>query len=165
MARIIFAALILLALFAQIAVLPSIDTFRVLPNFPLVMLLVWSSIRGIREGLFWAFGIGLLLDILAIDPLGSNGLAFLAAVLLGGLSARQFVRSRLISTVVLAVIATVLHGVVILMVRNAEGGAMPLNSIVRPLLSQAMLNAILVLPCYWIAGMLKRGDRMVMRHA
>ena len=165
MARIFFAALVLLALFAQIAVLPSINTFRVLPNLPLVLLLVWSSIRGIREGLFWAFGIGLLLDILALDPLGSNGLAFLAVVLLGGLGARRFFSSRLIFPVVLAVIATVFHGLVILIVRNAEGGATPLSSIIRPVLSQAILNAILVPPCYWIAGMFGRGDRMVMRHA
>ncbi len=71
MARITFAALILLALFAQIAVMPSIEPFRVLPNVPLVLLLVWSSIRGVREGLFWAFGLGLLYDMLALDPLGS----------------------------------------------------------------------------------------------
>jgi rod shape-determining protein MreD len=165
MARIFFAALILSALFAQIVLLPSINTFRVLPNLPLVLLLVWSSRRGIREGLFWAFGIGLLLDILSLDPLGSNGLAFLVVVLLGALASRRLFSSKVVFLVVLAVFATVLHGMVVSMVRNAEGGATPLSAIIRPLLSQAMLNAILVLPCYWIAGLFGRGDRMVMRHA
>lgn len=165
MARILFAALILSALFAQIALLPTIDAFRVLPNVPLVLLLVWSATRGIREGLFWAFGIGLLLDILSIDPLGSNGLALLVVVLLGGLSARRIFSSKVMFLIALAALATVLHGTVILMVRNAEGGATPIGAVIRPLVSQAVLNAILVPPCYWILSLFSRGDRLVMRHA
>ena len=85
MARIFFASLLLIALFVQIAVMPTIEPFRVLPSVPLVLLLVWSSIRGIREGLFWAFGLGLFYDILALDPMGSNGLAFMVVALLGGI--------------------------------------------------------------------------------
>jgi len=164
MARITFAAVIMLALFAQIAVMPSIEPFRVLPNVPLVLLLVWSSIRGVREGLVWAFALGLLYDILALDPLGSNGLAFLGVALLGGLAARRFFSSKLVFPIALAIVATMLHGFIMLIVRNAEGGSTPIGSIIRPVFSQALLNAILVPPCYWIAGFVGR-DRMVMRHA
>lgn len=164
MARLFFASLLLLAVFGQIAVMPSIEPVQVLPNVPLVLLLVWSSIRGVREGLFWAFGLGLLYDILAIDPLGSNGLALLGVVLLGGLSARRFFHSKLIFPIVLAIVATMLHGFVMLLVRNMEGGGAPVSAIIRPVFSQALLNAILVPPCYWIAGLMSR-DRMVMRHA
>lgn len=164
MARLFFASLLLLAVFAQVAVMPSIEPFRVFPNVPLVLLLVWSSIRGIREGLVWAFALGLLYDILALDPLGSNGLALLGVVLLGGLSARRFFNSKLIFPVALAVVATVLHGFIMLVLRNTEGGAAPVSSIIRPVFSQAILNAILVPPCYWIAGLASR-DRMAMRHA
>lgn len=164
MARIVFASLLLIALFAQIAVMPAIEPFRVLPSIPLVLLLVWSSMRGIREGLVWAFGLGLLYDILALDPMGSNGLAFMGVALLGGLAARRFFSSKIIFPVALAIVATVLHGVVILIVRNAEGGSTPVASILRPVFSQALLNAILVPPCYWIVGLVGR-DRMVTRHA
>ena len=164
MARIFFASLLLIALFVQIAVMPTIEPFRVLPSIPLVLLLVWSSIRGIREGLFWAFGLGLLYDILALDPMGSNGLAFMGVALLGGLAARRFFSSKLIFPIALAIVATMLHGIVMLLVRNAEGGSTPIGSIIRPVFSQALLNAILVPPCYWIAGFVGR-DRMVMRHA
>ncbi len=164
MSRIVFAALILLALFAQIAVMPSIEPFRVLPNVPLVLLLVWSSKRGVREGLFWAFGLGLLYDILALDPMGSNGIAFMGVALLGGLAARRFFSSKLIFPIGIAILATILHGMVMLIVRNVEGGSTPLGSILRPVISQALLNAILVPPAYWIIGLMGR-DRMVMRHA
>lgn len=164
MARFVFASLLVLAVFAQIAVMPAVESFQILPNLPLVLLFVWSSIRGVREGLAWAFGLGLLYDILALDPLGSNGLALLVVVLLGGLSARRFFHSRLVFPILLVIVATVLHGVVMLVVRNTEGGAAPMGAIVRPVFAQAMLNAILVPPCYWLAGMVGR-DRMVMRHA
>lgn len=164
MARFVFASLLVLAVFAQIAVMPAVESFQILPNLPLVLLFVWSSIRGVREGLAWAFGLGLLYDILALDPLGSNGLALLVVVLLGGLSARRFFHSRLVFPILLVIVATVLHGVVMLVVRNTEGGAAPIGAIIRPVFAQAMLNAILVPPCYWLAGMVGR-DRMVMRHA
>jgi hypothetical protein len=88
----------------------------------------------------------------------------LVVVLLGGLSARRFFHSRLVFPILLVIVATVLHGVVMLVVRNTEGGAAPMGAIVRPVFAQAMLNAILVPPCYWLAGMVGR-DRMVMRHA
>ena len=164
MARIVFAAVMLLAVFAQIVVMPSIEPFRVIPNVPLVLLLVWSSIRGVREGLVWAFGLGLLYDILALDPLGSNGIAFMVVALLGGLAARRFFSSKLIFPIALALVATVLHGVVMVIVRHAEGGGASTGPLFRPVFSQALLNAILVPPCYWIAGLGGR-DRMVMRHA
>jgi rod shape-determining protein MreD len=164
MARLFFATLLLLALFAQIAVMPAVESFQILPNVPLVLLFVWSSVRGVREGLAWAFGLGLLYDILAIDPLGSNGLALLVVVLLGALSARRFFHSKLVFPIVLVVVATMLHGFVMLLVRNTEGGAAPVGAFIRPVFAQALLNAILVPPCYWIVGLAGR-DRMVMRHA
>jgi rod shape-determining protein MreD len=163
MARFLFALLLVAAALFQATVLPSLGVLAVLPDVTLVLLLVWSALRGVPEGLAWAFGLGLLLDVIALDPFGANGLALRGVSLLGGLARRRFFHSNLIVPIFVAVAATFVHAVVLLLIRSAEGTGLPLASVARIVLLQALLNSIFVPPLYLIAGMMDR--RMVTSHA
>jgi rod shape-determining protein MreD len=163
MARTLFALILVFAALVQATVLPSMNLLAVLPDVTLVLLLVWSALRGIPEGLFWAFGLGLLLDVIALDPFGANGLALLGVAVLGGLARRRFFHSNLIVPIVVAAAATFVHAVVLLLIRSGEGGGLPLAAVMRVVFLQALLNSIFVPPLYLIAGMMDR--RLVPSHA
>jgi rod shape-determining protein MreD len=163
MARIFFACLLVFAALVQATVLPSLNVLAILPDVTLVLLLVWSALRGIPEGVVWAFGLGLLLDVIALDPFGANGLALIGVAVLGGLARRRFFHSNLIVPIVVAVAATFVHALVLLLVRSAEGSSLPLASVMRVVFLQALLNSIFVPPLYLLAGTMDR--RVVASHA
>jgi len=138
-------------------VLPEVLPIEIAPGPVLVLIFLWSAKRGVQEAAFWAFGIGMLLDLLALDPLGANGLALLGAVLLGVASRRRFFQSGLVVPIVLAMVATVLYGVILLGLRGAiDGAAVPPESALRVILPQALLNGLLVPLLYPISGWLGR---------
>ena len=163
MARIIFAVCLLFAALFQATVLPALDIIEVLPDITLVLLLVWSALRGPAEGMLWAFGLGLFIDILALDPLGTNALALLGVALLGGVSRRRFFHNTLIFPLLLAGAATMVHALVLLLIRSGEGAGLPISSVFRLIFLQALLNSMFVPPLYVIAGWMER--RMVTNRA
>ena len=71
---------------ASVGWFASSELLGIFPDVTLVIILVWSAVRGVRDGLIWAFLVGILLDTLALDPLGGNALALLPVVLLAALS-------------------------------------------------------------------------------
>lgn len=156
MARLIFALLIATAALSQATIFPSLHLLGVLPNVVLVLLLAWCAMRGTAEGLFWVFGTGLLLDVLALDPLGTNGLSLLVVALMAGQARRRFFHSGLVFPIVLAMVATMIHALVLLLLRSNEGGGMPLASAFRLVVLQALLNSLLVPPIYLVAGWMDR---------
>lgn len=156
MARVLFAAALLLAALAQAALLPASGAM-VLPNLVLVLLLVRGALRGVGEVLLWIAGAGLLLDVLALDPIGLNGLALLPVGVIGALARRRFFQSGVLFPMLLAVGATVAHAIVLAGLRAVLGdGAIPLPGAGRLVLLQALLNALLVPPAYWLVAWLHR---------
>jgi rod shape-determining protein MreD len=154
-----------LAAFAllQATLFPGISFVSVLPDVTLVIVLVWSAVRGIQEGLAWAFALGILLDTLALDPLGANALALLPAVLLGSMTSDRFFHSGLIVPVLATIAATFLHGILLLLVRSAGGASLELAAVGRLVLWQSLLNVVIVPPVYLFASLAQRPPAM--RHA
>lgn len=155
MARTTFGALLVFAAFAQAAMLPELLPIEIVPGPVLVLIFLWSARLSMREAAFWAFGAGILLDLLALDPLGANGLALLGAVLLGTASRRRFFQSALVVPIVLAMAASLLYGLMVLGLRSAvDGVALQPAGALRVLVPQALLNGLLVPVLYPIAGWL-----------
>ena len=157
-ARPLFALLLATAALTQATILPALAPVGVLPNLVLVLLLVWSALRGTGEGLLWVFGAGVLLDVLAMDPLGTNGLALLVVALLAGPARRRFFHSGMVFPLLLALLATVVHALALSLLRGlGDGGAaLPAAAVARLTFLQALLNALLVPPLYLIAGWVDR---------
>ena len=154
MARLFFALLVGVGALAQATILPALGPLGVLPNLVLVLLLIWSAWRGTKEGLLWVFGTGLLLDLLALDALGTNGLALLVTAVLAGPARRRFFHSGMVVPLLLTIGATVVHGLVLMLLRGyqTDGGLMPVTAMLRLTALQALLNALLVPPFYVIAS-------------
>jgi rod shape-determining protein MreD len=163
MSRLLFGLMLAFVVLLQAAVFPAIESIQVMPDLTLALLLVWSALRGTPEGLLWAFGVGIMMDVLAMDRLGTNGLALLGVALLGGLSRRRFFHNTLIFPIFLVVVATFLHAVVLLLLRSSAGAGAQVGAAMRLVFLQALLNVIFLPPLYLIAGWMER--RIALSHA
>jgi rod shape-determining protein MreD len=165
MGRLFFALLLVTSAMFQATLLPSLGILTILPDITLVLLLVWSAMKGVPEALFWAFGLGLLMDVIALDRFGANALALISVAVLGGLARRRLFHSNLIVPIVIAVVATFVHAMILLLIRSSDGSGLPLASIMRIVFLQALLNSILVPPLYLIAGVMDRWIEPSRSHA
>ncbi len=156
MASVVLALSLIFFAFMQATVFPNSDLIGIFPDVTLVIILVWSAVRGVRDGLIWAFLVGILLDTLALDPLGANALALLPVVLLGALSGRAFFQSNLIVPILACVIATFLHALVLLLVRSAGGTSVSFAPLLRIIMLQTILNVMIVPPIYLIGSLAQR---------
>ncbi len=160
MSTVIVSLVLAVAAVLQAVVLPELSASTIFPDFTLVIVLIWSAVRGTQEGLIWAFGAGILLDTLALDPLGGNALALLPAVLLGGMTAQRFFNSVLIVPVLAVIVATFFHTVLLLLIRSSGGSGLELSAVGRLFVNQAFLNIILVPPTYLFASMAQKPPAM-----
>ncbi len=118
MARLLFGLLIVFTALVQATVMPRLNPLPVAPDFVLVFLFVWSGSRSLRESLFWVFFTGILLDILAIDPLGTNALALIGVPLLAGLARQRVLQANILIPMALIGITTVIHGLLLGLLRG-----------------------------------------------
>lgn len=136
MTRILFGLVLFFTALVQATVLPRVNPISMSPDLVLVMLFLWSSSHGLRESLAWIFFTGLLLDVLALDAFGSNGLALLTVVLLSGSGRRRFFHFNIVVPILMVFVATIAHGVVISVLRGAPPG--------WPLVLQGLMHAVLL---------------------
>lgn len=136
MARLIFGFVLFTMVFAQATIVPALNPLTVPPDFVLLMLFLVAAFRGTREGLAWLFIAGIVTDVIAMDPLGANGLAMLPAVVLAGPARERMFQSTVLIPIAMTVVATLLHGGIICLIR----GVMP--DITIPL--QALMHAVII---------------------
>ncbi len=156
MIRLLFALLLITIAIAQSTVLASIGWLGIAPNVVLVLVLVMSTRYGVREGIVWAFGAGLMLDLLALEPLGSNGLALLPVALVGALAQRPMLQSGLLLTMLMVLVATVAHFSVASVIDTLTGGGYSFGISIRLGLVTAFLNSLVVPPLYGLVVLLDR---------
>lgn len=154
MARVLYALVMFAAAIFQATVIGRFSPIEIQPDITLVLLLVWCANTGTAEGLTWAFGLGILTDVLALDALGTNPLALLPVALLAAASRKRLFHSKLLFPILLTVAATLIHAVVLLLLRSGAVGDVPLATIFRLVFLQSLLNSIIVPPLALFASLL-----------
>lgn len=146
MARVIFGFILFSMVFAQATIIPALNPLSVSPDIVLLMLFTVTLYAGVREGLAWLFVAGILTDVLAIDPLGSNGLALLPAVVLVEPARLPVFRANLLIPIVLAMAATLVHGLIQSLIR----GIMPDITLLLQTLMHAVLFPLIYILFRWL---------------
>jgi rod shape-determining protein MreD len=141
--RLILALAIGVATLLQAAVLPQIAALQVRPNLVLVLILLWSIARGLREGALWAAATGIALDLITIAPLGTHALPLLSVAAIGEANRTPRFRLGLLQPMLAAFVATLVHDLILLVVQGAGFGAV--LTLIRLSLLAGLLN-FLVLP-------------------
>ncbi len=152
MSRLAFALILIIASILQASFLPAVGILELSPNFVLVLLLIWSSNYGIEEGLIWAFFLGIWLDLLTLDPLGTQSIALMTVAVVGGSIQGRFFRSGAILPVVAVVVATITYYLTRLLLDVLSGDPVALVGSMRIVLISSLLNVLVVPLAY--AGLL-----------
>ena len=155
-----YAAIPLMAVLAvlQTAVLPRFPIAGLEPQLVFLVALAWGLLRGLEEGLVWAFIAGLWIDLFSMTPLGLSSLALVAMAFLASLSEGRVWRSHIILPLAVALIASVGYHAISAAVLFLSGNAVDWLTVARQvLLPSALLNAALILPIYafvrWLHGL------------
>lgn len=139
----------------QTTFLARIDVLGARPNLMLLVVLVWTVVRGIDEGLIWAFVGGLLLDLLSGGPLAGMALALLAAAYLAGQSLVEGMGSQAVRLVILTVLGALVYHVVLLFVLDWSGHTVDWGfSLLRVAGPSVLLNGalapVVLAPLNWL---------------
>lgn len=160
--RVLFGVLLLAAALVQATFLPALGLLAVGPDLALIFLLIWSATHGVREGLWWAFGLGIWLDLLTLDPLGAHVLPLLVVALIGGAAQGRLFRSGIILPMLAVIGASLASHLVAQLIDVARGEGMAALGLLRLAVTTAFLNALLV-PLAWLVLLLV--DRFIPRRA
>lgn len=149
--------LLALVILAQGTLLARVHFFGAHPDLLLVVVVCWSLIHGVTEGLLLAFFGGLGLDIIAGAPLGGTALALMPTTFFGTVSRNSVFMNHALLPVALVLLATPLHGLIVLLLQQVRGAPVDwAGSALRVVLPALALNGLLTLLVFpllrWLAG-------------
>lgn len=148
--RILFGLLLFSTALVQATFLPALNWLEIIPDFALVFLLIWSATHGPREGIAWAFALGLWLDFLTLDRLGTHGIALLAVAVIGGATRGRLFRSGMVLPLLAVLVATLAFNLVMLILDGLGGEPVYVAGALRIASVAALLNALLVPLAYGV---------------
>lgn len=118
MMRLVFGLFLFSLVFAQATFIPRMNPFPITPDLALVVLFFWLTTRSLRESLFWIFVVGIVMDVLAMDPLGVHALAMLPlAALAYPLKMRPW-QFHVFSVMALVLLGSLLSGALLSVLRG-----------------------------------------------
>lgn len=160
--RLLFGTLLVVLAMLQATLFPVLSPLGITPNLVLVAILLWSATRDPREGLLWAFSIGMFLSLLTLTPLGIDALGLAPVVVVGWFSYSRFFRSGPVFPVLMAVVASLASDLVLALAAPLYGGIISLTGALRVGLVGALLNTLAVPPLFGIIYLL---DTWIERNA
>lgn len=155
-----YVAIPLMAVLAvlQTAVLPRFPIAGLEPQLVFLVALAWGLLRGLEEGLVWAFIAGLWLDLFSITPLGLSSLAFMAAVAGPVLLQGVLPPRRLPVAALMAALGTLVYLLFYAVALGLLGHGLSAAGWAG-LLPIALLHAVLILPIYLLLQTIVRVTR------
>ena len=148
----------LLLAVVQTAVVPHFPILGLIPQLSFLVALAWGLLRGMNEGLVWAFVGGLLLDLFSVAPLGVTSLSFMLAILAVVWIENAMPADRFFIPVIMAAVATIIYLLVYFIFLRLLGYPTSLQG-AAALLPTAVLHGLLILPVYWLLYYLDRAFR------
>ena len=140
---------VLVAVVAQVSVLPEFSIFGVQPNLVIALLVAWIAVRPQREAFFLIPAAGFLLGLMGSQPVGLAMLAFAPLILMTEVPQLRVVDSELLPALVLAGAATLVYETTILLTLAVRGEPIDwLVSVLDVLVPAAIASVLLLLPVY-----------------
>lgn len=149
MSNSIYIAIPLMALLSliQTAILPRVPVFGVVPQLLFLVALAWGLLRGLEQGLIWAFIAGIFVDLFSLTPMGLSSLAYMIAIGPVILLQNVLPPRRLLVAALLAMLASAIYLMVYFVTLRFFNLGMSLDTLLE-MLPVALLHGILILPVY-----------------
>ncbi len=134
---------------AQTAVLPRFPIVGLIPQLPFLVALSWGLLRGVNEGIVWAFIGGLCLDLFSVGPLGVTALAYMLAILAVIWIENAMPANRFFLPIIMAALATLIYLFIYLFLLQLLGHQISMQ-VVTGISSTVILHGALILPIFWL---------------
>jgi rod shape-determining protein MreD len=139
----------------QCTLVPHFGVRGVVPSIVLIAVIDWGILRGMDEGLIWAFLGGLSLDVFSGWPIGTNTVALVVVTSVVSLGEGTFMRTHSLVPIATVLGATVLYyGICLFILQSTQQSVdwpSALRSIVLPIaLYNAVLNVFGFRLCEWL---------------
>ena len=142
-----FPLMIVLAVL-QTAVFSRLPILNNVPQIILLASISWGLLRGVTEGVVWAFIGGFILDLFTIAPMGLTAVSYITAVFVTIWLQESLPQSRFFTPLVLAGLGTIIAAIVYQLGARLLGYAFSIQTLTS--LPQAiLLNIIVMMPMYW----------------
>jgi rod shape-determining protein MreD len=129
---------------SQTVLVSRVDLWGGRPDLMLLIVLVWSVVRGMNEGLVWGLIGGLIIDLISGGPLGATTLALLVVAFMAGEPWGLGVGAPVIRLLILTFICVIVYHLVLLAVLGWTGYAVDWGwALLRVAAPSALLNAVL----------------------
>jgi rod shape-determining protein MreD len=149
---VLFSAAIL-----QTTVMPRFALWGVRPDLMLLVVVSWSLLRGTKEGLQWALGGGLLLDLLSGGPFGAATLSLALSSVVASLGEVTVSRGTAWLPVAASLMATALYDLTYMLVLQLAGRPVLWGlGLARVIVPSMALNGLATYPTYWTLRWLNR---------
>jgi rod shape-determining protein MreD len=121
----------------------------IIPGLMLITVVNWGILRGMDEGMLWAFIGGLCLDVFSGWPFGTNTVALVIVASLVSLGESTFMRSHALLPLLTVFAATILFYLVALFILESTHHPVDWITALRVgVLPAAVYNAVLNIPLF-----------------
>jgi rod shape-determining protein MreD len=152
--------ILLVAVILQSTIVPEIRIGSGGPDLILMLVLSWTLLAGIEEGVYWAIVGGILQDLINGVPTGTSALALVVAAFAINLTLGSVGRSNLIVPPIVAVVGTVIYQFLLAAMLAAFGRPVPISYVLAyVMLPTALFNVILMLPIFRLMGIVFGASR------
>lgn len=154
-----YAAVLLLtsAALLQSSLLPHLSWGGLKPDLVVMLVISWGLLRGVKEGLLWAFIGGLALDLLSTTPLGLSALILTLLILLTSPGQKSIYRTNILFPLASIFLATLGYNLALLLAWQLLGRpALWGETFLKVLLPTGFLNLLVMLPLYPLLSRLHR---------
>jgi rod shape-determining protein MreD len=152
--------ILLVAAILQSTIVPEIRIGSGGPDLILMLVLSWTMLADIEEGVYWAVVGGVIQDLINGIPTGTSALALVIVAFVVSMALGPIGRSNLIIPPLVAVAATVGYHVLMAALLAAFGRSVPLVYMLTYVtLPTALFNIILMLPLFRLMGAVFQASR------
>ncbi len=129
-----------------------------MPSLPFLVALAWGLLRGMNEGVVWAFIAGFFMDLFTAAPVGGLALTYMIAIFAVLFIKELLPANRTVIPMLLAATATVIQQLLYAIYLSLFGYNI-VTMISSSLLPSVLLQAFLILPIYWLLYLIQRTVR------
>ncbi|HEY63613.1 MAG TPA: rod shape-determining protein MreD [Caldilineae bacterium] len=127
----------------QATLLPRIAILNVHPDLVLLTVVSWALLRGMGEGLAWAFVGGLWIDVLSGGPFGLSSLSLVIVAFLASLLEAGVFQEHIVLVMLAVAAAGLLHGLLYLFfLRMGHHPAATLAAVWRVVIPSALYTSL-----------------------
>ncbi|MEP7285688.1 MAG: rod shape-determining protein MreD [Chloroflexota bacterium] len=160
MGRYISLPLLLIAVILQSTVIPEIRIAGGGPDLILMMVLSWTMLAGLEEGIIWAIVGGVLQDLVTSAPTGTTALALVVVVFLSDLVLGPVSRNNIIFPPIIIAAGTAIFQLVLAILLTVLGHTVSISYTLSTITVPTLLfNVVLILPIFRIMGIIFRMSR------